>query len=256
MLHPGGASKKIGGDISIVQNKAAVLVRPLFPETLVQTGWEHDFPDKMKLTEVTAPKARDEKNPTETYYSIGYPQEVRQTKFITAIILKDSVNDKDLPVIERLHNETMNGVRITQDGKVTEFYLNLLADGHIMHLNSINNFNGWETDAYMLGITYPEGKKEVTPGDVSNYFITYGSYLRKDGQTVFNSLSKLYMIAERKDNKLEMVLQGQPLINASFYADKKPGSFILNHKAASLPYNGHLLEIRIDDTARDLDNGH
>ena len=102
LLHPGGTSKKIGGDISIVQNKAAVLVRPLFPETLVQTGWEHDFPDKMKLTEVTAPKARDEQHPTEIYYSIGYPQEVRQTKFITAIILKDSVNDKNLPVIERL----------------------------------------------------------------------------------------------------------------------------------------------------------
>ena len=95
---------------------------------VVQTGWEHDFSEKMKLTEVTAPKARDEQHPTESYYSLGYPQEVRQTKFITAIILKDSINDKNLPIIERLHNETMNGVKITQDGKTTELYLNLLAD--------------------------------------------------------------------------------------------------------------------------------
>ena len=247
LLHPGGEAKKVGGDISIVQNKSAVLVRPLFPETLVQTGWNHDFPEKMKLNPVIAPKARDEKNLTETYYSIEFPQEVRQTKFITAIILKDSVNDKNLPIIERLHNETMNGVKITQDGKTTELYLNLLADGHIMHLNSINNFNGWETDAYMLGITYPEGKKEVAPADVSNYFITYGSYLRKDGQTVFNSLSKLYMIAEKKDNNLEMVLQGQSLINASFYADKKPSSFTLNHKLITPSYNQKQLDIRIDN---------
>ena len=247
LLHPGGTSKKIGGDISIVQNKAAVLVRPLFPETLVQTGWEHDFPDKMKLTEVTAPKARDEQHPTEIYYSIGYPQEVRQTKFITAIILKDSVNDKNLPVIERLHNETMNGVRITQDGKTTELYLNLLADGHIMHLNSINNFNGWETDAYLFGITYPAGKKNITPNDVTDYFMAYGSYIRKDGQTVCNSLSKFYMIARKDGDNLDMILQGQPLINASFYADKKPASFILNHKPTKPIYLQNQLEIRIDN---------
>ena len=247
LLHPGGAAKKIGGDISIVQNKAAVLVRPLFPETLVQTGWEHDFPDKMKLTEVTAPKARDEAHPTETYYSIGYPQEVRQTKFITAIILKDSVNDKDLPVIERLHNETMNGVKITQDGKTTELYLNLMADGHIMHLNSINNFNGWETDAYLFGITYPTGKKEVSPNDVSDYFMAYGSYIRKDGQTICNSLSKFYMIARKNGDNIDMILQGQPLINASFYAEKKPASFILNHKAVKPNYLQNQLEIRIED---------
>jgi hypothetical protein len=247
LLHPGGASKKVGGDISIVQNNSAVLVRPLFPETLVQTGFDHDFPDKMKLTEVTAPKARDEAHPTEIYYSIGYPQEVRQTKFITAIILKDSVNDKNLPVIERLHNETMNGVKITQDGKTTELYLNLLADGHIMHLNSINNFNGWETDAYLFGITYPAGKKDVSPTDVSDYFMAYGSYIRKDGQTVFNSLSKLYMIARKKDNNLDMVLQGQPLINTSFYSAKKPASFILNHKPTKPNYLQNQLEIRIEE---------
>ncbi|MFP5041948.1 heparinase II/III family protein [Parasediminibacterium sp. JCM 36343] len=255
LLHPGGTAKKVGGDISIVKNNAAVLVRPLFPETLVQTGYDHDFPEKMKLEEVIAPKARDEKNLTEIYYSINYPQEVRQTKFITAIILKDSVNDKNLPVIERLHNETMNGVRITQDGKVMELYLNLLADGHIMHLNSINSFNGWETDAYLLGITYPQGMKDAAPADVSDYFMAYGSYIRKDGQTVFNSLSKLYMIARKKGTALDIVLQGQPLINASFYAPQKPASFILNHQPSTFIYQQNMLGIRIDNSARDFAEG-
>ena len=246
LLHPGGASKKVGGDISIVNNNSSVLVRPLFPETLVETGFDHDFPEKMKLEEIVAPKARDTQNPTEIHYSVAYPTEVKQTKFITAIILKDSLNDKNIPKIERLHNETMNGVRITQNGKVTELYLNLLADGHIMHLNSVNSFNGWETDAYLTGITYPENIRDVQPDQVTSYFMAYGSYLRKSGNTVFSSLSKLYMIAERKGDNLDMILQGQPLINASFYSGKKPSGFILNHKAAQAEYNNKKLTIKIN----------
>jgi hypothetical protein len=248
LLHPGGEAKKIGGDISIVQNKSAVLVRPLFPETLVQTGFDHDFPEKMKLTEIIAPKARDLKNPTEVHYAVEYPTEVKQTKFITAIILKDSVNDKNIPEIEKLHNETMNGLRITQNGKVTELYLNLLADGHIMHLNSVNNFNGWETDAYLTGITYPQGVKAVTPETVTGYFMAYGSYLRRENKTLFSSLSKLYMIADKKADGLHMVLQGQPLINASFYTGTKPSSFYLNHKKTQPVFSGNQLDITIRNT--------
>jgi hypothetical protein len=245
LLHPGGEAKKIGGDISIVQNKAAVLVRPLFPETLVQTGFDHDFPEKMKLVEITAPKARDLKNPTEIHYAVEYPTAIKQTKFITAIILKDSVNDTNIPEIERLHNETMNGLRITQNGKITELYLNLLADGHIMHLNSVNNFNGWETDAYLTGISYPAGTKQVTPENATDYFMAYGSYLRKEGKTVFNSLSKLYMIAGKKADTWNIVLQGQPLINASLYIGKKPSALMLNHKAAPLSFDNNMLNITI-----------
>ncbi|KAI9452854.1 hypothetical protein F5148DRAFT_1289421 [Russula earlei] len=246
LLHPGGESKKIGGDISIVKNKAAILVRPLFPETLVQTGFDHDFPDKMKLEEITSPKARDPQNPTEIHYSISYPQQVKQTKFITAIILKDSVNDKNLPVIERLQSLTMNGVRIKQDGKVTELYLNLLADGHIMHLNSINNFNGWETDAYLFAITYPEKQTPATPNEVTDYFMAYGSYIRKDNQTVFSSLSKLNMIAGSNGNEWNMVLTGQPYINASFSMPKKPAVFNLNHQPVTPVYNNNALQIHIE----------
>lgn len=245
LLHPGGASKKIGGDVSIVQNNSAVLIRPLFPETLVETGYDHDFPEKMKVREITAPKARDPKNPTEIHYEIVYPTEVKQTKFITAIILKDSVNDIDIPKIERLHNETMNGLRITYEGKVTELYLNLLADGHIMHLNSVNTFNGWETDAYLTGITYPEGVKDAQVKQVSDFFIAYGSYLRKSGITVFNSLSKLYVTATKNADALDLVIQGQPLINASFYMDQKPARLIVNHHNEAPDYIGKYLKLAI-----------
>ena len=247
LLHPGGITKKVGGDISIVQNKSGVLVRPLFPETLVETGYDHDFPDKMKLLERIAPKARDEKNPTEMHYEVEYPTAVKQTKFITAIILKDSLNDTDLPQIERLHNETMNGLRITYQGKVTELYLNLLADGHIMHLNSINSFNGWETDAYLTGITYAAGTKDVQPDQVSDYFIAYGSYLRKHGTSVFNSLSKLYLTASKRADSLELIVQGQPLINALFYSGEKPARFNLNHQRTIPDYSGKYLKLAVEE---------
>jgi hypothetical protein len=56
LIHPAGESQKVRGDISIVNKNGAVLVRPLFPETLVETGFNHDFPEKMILNEVLAPK--------------------------------------------------------------------------------------------------------------------------------------------------------------------------------------------------------
>jgi hypothetical protein len=246
LLHPGGDSKKIGGDISIVKGKSAVLVRPLFPETLVQAGFDHDFPEKMKLVEITSPRARDPQHPTEIHYSVEFPMEVKQTKFITAIILKDSANDKNLPIIERLQSLTMNGVKITQDGKTTELYLNLLADGHVMHLNSVNNFNGWETDAYLTGISYPSTIKNPSTKDVTDYFIGYGSYLRKDGENIYSSLSKLNMIANKDGDNLNMILEGQPLINATFSTPKKPTVFTLNQKIITPSYNNKQLQIRID----------
>ncbi|HEY4786988.1 MAG TPA: heparinase II/III family protein, partial [Bacteroidales bacterium] len=246
LLHPGGESKKVGSDISIIKNKSAVLVRPLFPETLVQTGFDQDFPEKMKVKEIKAPKARDENNATEIYYSFEYPEEVRQTKFITAIILKDSVNDTDLPFIERLHNETMRGVRITWHGKVTELYLNLLADGHIMHLNSCNTFNGWDTDAYLFGFSYPESKKVFTTQDIIEYFTAYGSYLRRNNETVFSSLSKVYMIASKENNQLKVVIQGQPVIHALLQPPVRPSIIILNGEKINPDYEDGKLEIKID----------
>ncbi|QIP14262.1 DUF4962 domain-containing protein [Spirosoma aureum] len=257
LLHPGGESKKVGGDINIVKGKSSVLVRPLFPETLVQTGFDHDFPEKMKLTEVTAPKARDPQHPTEIYYSIDYPEPVKQTKFITAIILKDTPDDKDLPIIERLHSETMQGVRIKQHGKITEVYLNLLADGRIMHLNSVNQFNGWDTDAYLFGITYPDhtdrqrgrGSSPTVagPDEVNDYFMAYGSYVRKNQETVFSSLSKVFMMARKDGNKLNLILQGQPLINASFRFQKMPDSFFLNHQPVKPVYDKGQLRVRVEN---------
>jgi uncharacterized membrane protein YvbJ len=71
--------------------------------------------------------------------------------------------------------EDMIGVKIKQDGKVTDVYLNLKADGRLMHLNSIKTFGGYTTDAYLTAISYPEN----APNTISNYFIGYGSFLER-----------------------------------------------------------------------------
>lgn len=241
LLHPEGESKKERGDISIVNKKAAVLVRPLFPETLVETGFNHDFPEKMILSEILAPK-EDNVKEQEKYYSIASPEPMRQTKFITAIILKDSVNDKDIPEIERLKGDEMIGVRIKQNGKVTDVYLNLQADGRLMHLNSIKNFNGFTTDAYLTSITYPENK----PNEISDYFIGYGSFLRKENKTLYSSLSKLFFIAKKQDKTFNINVSGQPIINATFSLDKKPETVIVNKQVSTIDYTNSQLKIRLE----------
>lgn len=237
LLHPGGASRKIGMDISIVENRSAVLVRPLFPETLIQTGYDHDFPEKLKLVQKAGPQAKD-LTKTETYYSIQYPEEVKKTKFITAIILKDSPDDKNIPVIERIEAKDYLSVRIRQDGKVTDVYLNLLADGRKMHLNSCIDMNGWDTDAYLLAFTWPENKYTGKPEDATDTFIGYGSYIRKEGKVMYESLSKLFGIFSKKGDGMKVQLSGQPYSRISFASGKPPVELNLNGKKAEMSYNG------------------
>ncbi len=240
LLHPEGESQKVRGDISIINKKGAVLVRPLFPETLVETGFNHDFPEKMTLTEVFAPKEENVKE-QEKYYSIGYPEQVRQTKFITAVILKDSLNDTNLPEIERITGEDMIGIKIKQNGNVTDVYLNLKADGRLMHLNSIKTFGSFTTDAYLTAITHPAND----PNTVTDYFIGYGSFLRQNDQVLYSSLAKLSLISKNQANDFQLQITGQPLIRAKFSTPKKPTSILLNSKTYNPDYQNNMINISI-----------
>lgn len=241
LLHPEGDSKKDRGDISIMNKNGAVLVRPLYPETLVETGFNHDFPEKMILSELLAPK-EDNIKEQEKYYSIAYPEQVRQTKFITAIILKDSLNDANIPEIERFKGDDMLGVRIKQSGKVTEVFLNLQADGRLMHLNSIKTFNGYTTDAYLTALSYAENN----PNELTDYFVGYGSFLRKDKQVLYNSLSKLFLIAQKKDKTFELNVSGQPIMHTSFGLEKKPSSVLLNKVAVPVEFTNGFLQLNVE----------
>ena len=191
LLHYNGVSQKSGLNLSIQEDDAEVLVHPLFPETFPDGGLPHDFPEKMQLTEKTGYKDHHP-DQTVSYWSISHFQETDRTKFINAILLKNE--DQDLPVVERFEGTDYLGVRIIQNGKITEVYLNLLADGSIKHRNSIININGWETDAYLLAFTYDAKNqgKNLNISDLENALIAHGSYLRKENKTLIHALSKFY----------------------------------------------------------------
>ncbi|SKC54237.1 heparinase II/III domain-containing protein [Ohtaekwangia koreensis] len=265
LLHAEKDVKQKGPDLEITCDSASVLVRPLFPEML-PTGYPHDFPEKMKLEERVGIKDRDAKTKI-TYYAISPAEPSRQTKFITAILLLDDANKPiktftgssgasgaagrtNLPILEKLEGKDMIGVKITQGEEVTYIYFNLLADGRLMHRNSINTMNGWETDAYMLVITFPEKSDTGNPDDATEYFVSNGSFLRKDEKVIVHSLSKVFMSVQHDDGKLNVHLQGQPIINVKLLANKKPTVLRVNDVNTSPIYTKGKLKIVLDETAK------
>lgn len=239
LLHTGVDAKKKGIDFEVTDENAGVLVRPLFPETL-PNGFPHDFPEKMRWKELQGVKDHDPKTMV-NYYSFMPPFKAQQTKFITAVLLLDDKNkplegsglgrgmavDKEmrsnLPKIERLEGKDMIGVRITENGEVTDIFVNLLADGRLMHRNSHNVIEGWETDAYILGFSYKEGK---TAEQFDRFFTANGSYARKSDNVILSSLSKVFMLAEPASGKVE--LQGQPVMKVHFKAPQKTSKWTVN----------------------------
>ena len=245
LLHTSFEARQKGIDLDVTDDDASVLVRPLFPETL-PNGCPHDFPEKMRIEDRTGVKDHDPGTKV-TYYSIFPNEEARQTKFITAIILLDEKNkmiegagwrgmssDKELrhglPKIERLQANDMIGVRITQNGKVTDVYMNLQADGRVMHRNSHNVIDGWETDAYLLSFTYKEGESS---SKFNNCFVANGSYVRKKDQFVISSLSKVFMNLETNNDTADVILQGQSIIKLHLLPGEKISKLVINGKQSS-----------------------
>jgi hypothetical protein len=111
---------------------------------------------------------------------------------MVAVTLVNDKNRTNLPKIERIQSLNMDGVRIHQNGAVTDVYLNLLADGRIRHRNANATIEGWETDAYLMALTFPEGADTTNFDAASRLFIADGSYLRRDRKVCFDSLSKVF----------------------------------------------------------------
>ena len=129
-----------------------------------------------------------------------------------------SPGQKELPQMERRQGTDWIGLRVTYKGKVTDIYINQLADGRLMHLNievvaaldglasgmpqpfvvprlmaaevidnikyinqladgrlmHLNSWieaDGWNTDAYMFAVSYPEG---TSAADAKELFIGHG----------------------------------------------------------------------------------
>jgi hypothetical protein len=235
LLHYNGISKRNGLDLSIKEDNAEVLVRSLYPETFPDGGLPHDFPEKMRLEEKLGLK-NHEPDVKQPYWSISHFEETNRTKFISAITLKNDDNKDKLPVIERFEGKDFLGVRITQNGETTEIYLNLLADGRIKHRNSLNVMNGWDTDAYLMALTFLEGSDKSNPKNLKRLFISDGSYLRKEGKPLIHALSKFFTIVDFDAKTPNLQFQGQDGVTISL-ASKNTNAVIVNGKKLDVNYN-------------------
>lgn len=240
LWHFEGDVKKSGLDLNVTHNKAALTVRPIYPEYLTPSNFVHDYPTFMRFEEKKAP-SEDLKGET-PYYSVKYPIESNKIKGLTAIVLKETEKES-MPKIEKIAGKDWIGIRVHNKGKITDLIINQLADGSLMHSNSWIYAEGWETDAYMLAVSYPEGE---TAEKASEIVISYGSALRRNGISYFGSLSKLFVVQKMNDTKTEIIIEGQPLINASFYSLNKPKELILNGKQESVFYEKNQISIKID----------
>ena len=239
LWHPGGQARKQGTDLNITNGASAVTVRPLYPRLLAKSDFVHDYPEDLYWEIVEAPT--EDLKDTETYYSFHLPAEVNRVKGVTAIILRDTPDDNDLPYMERREGKDWIGLRIRNRGKVTDLYINQLADGRLMHSNSWIEADGWFTDAYMFAVTYEEG---TLPADSKDIFIGYGSALRRGATSYFASLSKLFVIQKAEGKQMKLWVEGQLKVNASFGHVNRPASLEVNGKAVAVDYKQSMLKVR------------
>ena len=104
-------------------------------------------------------------------------------------------------------------------------------------VDSCNIIDGWDTDAYLFAITRPAGANGNDPDTAQRYFIGCGSYLRKNGKVVLDSLSKVYTVFTPGEPELEVALQGQPVVRATLRTATKPRRTRLNGQATNAIYD-------------------
>ena len=177
----------------------------------------------------------------EEYYSFHLPGEHKRVKGLTAVILKDSPDDKDLPMMERTEGKDWIGLKVRRNGKVTDIYINQLADGRLMHNNSWITADGWTTDAYMFAVTYDEG---TDPAKASEMFVCYGSALRRGEVSYYSSLSKLFVMQRREGKKLDLRVEGQPRVNVKIREEERPSSMTVNGKDFPVTYKDKSVKLK------------
>ncbi|HWU12701.1 MAG TPA: heparinase II/III family protein [Caulobacter sp.] len=205
LLHYEGEAKRQGQVITVRNGDAEVAVQPLFPQALPDGGLPTDYPELLRMAQGAGLKdhAPDEAQP---YLRLQAPDTSDRMKFIVALTPNGPAS---APRIERFETKDYLLVRLHQKGQVTDVYFNLLADGRIRHRNANADLGGWETDAYILALTYPEGGTPQTP---ERWFVADGSYLRRDGRVELDSLSKAFVVKAAGKRGVEASIEGQPVL--------------------------------------------
>jgi len=93
----------------------------------------------------------------DSYYSFHLPDEVNRVKGVTAIILKETPDEKELPEIEKREGKNWIGLRIRNKGKITDIYINQLADGRLCI--AIHGLKPMAGDRCLYVCSYISGKE-------------------------------------------------------------------------------------------------
>jgi len=222
LLHYQDKAEKQGERILLSNGDTRAIVQPLFPEEMKfieKKGLEDHQPDN----EVT-------------YLAFTPEQPARDAKFITAVFPLEPGSEEPAVQVELLKTNEAIGVRLVDGNMLTEVYLNLRADGRKMHRNSCNVIDGWDTDAYIFAVTRPKDADQNDPDSVVRYFVASGSYLRKNGKVVLDSLSKVDTVFV-PGRQTQVWLEGQPVTNVFLRAVAKPDAVVLNGRSVKVLYD-------------------
>ena len=208
------------GSIRLKNGPAEAVVKMLYPAIKLREDMglaDHD-PDKQVPYLVFSPDA---------------PLQSRQ--FITAICL----NPDAQPKFEILEEQDYLGIRMQTPEGVEEFYLNLRA---IRTPGTISVKMGeWVTDAYSLHFKYVAADDKT----VQRFFVVNGSYLRHEGRSMFESLTKRTVCWQPGD-PLE-IFSDSTSANIQIAAKNLPRSVNWNGRPVSIQYDqqSDLVSVRI-----------
>ena len=233
LLHYAGVARRDGNEVEVTNGQAKAVVKMLFPTDPIiheEEGLAHNQPDiKVK------------------YLAFATAAAAREQKFIVAVVPQPAEAGGPAPKLELLRSEDWLGVRMRSEQQITDVYLNLRADGRRMHRNSNHTIEGWETDAYLLALTRPAGSATTTPENVTRYFVSAGSYLRRDGQVVLHAVSKANAVFE-PGAKMEVLIEGQKRLEATLFSPRKPVTLLVNGRPALFEHQPgqHTIRFRYD----------
>lgn len=222
LWHPGGLAKVTEKGLEISEGNSEVLIQPIFPIT--------DEPYRWEVLEGPTPDLKG----SEEYYSVHLPGTYQRVKAVTAIYLKEVPGEKALPSIQTIEGDNWIGLTINNNGKESRVYINQLADGRLMHLNSWIEADEWTTDAYLL----------VTSDE--DTFICYGSSLKRDDEVYFSSLTKMNVLAQEHDGTLDLQITGQSHINMSYRPESPISALKVNSIPTPITIKNNLLKIKLE----------
>lgn len=159
-----------------VDGKTPLTAAVLFPENVeIEERMGYTPPKSAKGTD---PDAKREL-PRKTYYAFKAKEKAEVLQFVSFYGLHEAAQLTP----EKLSGKNWLGVRLSYQGEEYTVLYNLLADGRKMHENSNNMLLDYDTDAYILAIKKDADGKETV-------LMVYGSYLRKDGKSLYESFTK------------------------------------------------------------------